>query len=678
MRALHPAPRAARARARARGEQGTVVVMTALMVIGSLMMVGLVLDLGELRADRRTNKSVTDMAARAGVGRLAFGPWNGVCKARDYLIGNARGFSSFDAGSVTWSTAAAQLITTDPCPSLAFSEDPNPCVPNNPATWAKLQATAGGGRFTVEIQAGYALPDPRFAEDVGLGDPGAPELGGCDNLAVILTERQGPAFAQAGGGTVKNLRVRSVGRLNAEETLDFVAALQLLDRHNCDVLTTGGSGTKVIAQPYNTYPGTIQIDSDGGPLGDCTSNKRILVGQDTSGGGTIVACSTDGLVAHGCEPTTGSNSSRIGVYAANFKPAALITSNYSATGVTSYGDTPAKPSPRTGRKYVDQRYRQNLITLDQEVKGMLNGSNPYPPGCLTTSVPGGIGICVGLGVTWLVVEGCGSLVQSTLNLDLIQRAFQYIWFRCDLDVSVPLSLTGANSFIVVTGQLAVSSTFTITDPRKVFVGGRGTGNVIGMEIKSGALNMNTGGAAACSARTGAGYANRLVVGKGSFNAGSGATVRMCQTFIYLASGYDKVPATDGTFPCVSPCSGYSGTIAISSGAVSDLSAPNEITGRLPTAAELAATNPFEDLGLWTEAGGGTNGMAGGASTSLTGVFFLPNAAAFSLTGGGALPIRLSAQFVITRLAVTGNATINLVPNPEDSIPVRIYTTLLVR
>jgi hypothetical protein len=666
------------ARARARGEQGTVVVMTALMVVGSLMMVGLVLDLGELRTDRRTNKSVTDMAARAGVGRLSFGPWNGVCKARDYLISNAGGFSAFDAGSETWSTAAANLITTNPCPSLAFSEDPNPCVPNNPGTWAKLQATAGGGRFTVEIQAGYALPDPRFPEDVGLGDPGAPELGGCDNLAVILTERQGPAFAQVGGAKAKDLRVRSVGRLNAEETLDFVAALQLLDRHNCDVLVTGGSGTKVIAQPYNTYPGTIQIDSDGGPLGNCTSNKRILVGQDTSGGGTIVACSTDGLPAHGCEPTTGSNNSRIGIYAANFKPASQVTSNYSATGVTSYGDTMARPSPRTGRKYVDQRYRQNLIALDQEVKGMLNATNPYPPGCLTTSVPGGIGTCIGLGVTWLVVEGCGSTIQTTLNLDLVRRAFSHIWFRCDLGVSVPLTLSGAGSFIVVTGQLGVSSNFTITDPRKVYVGGRATGNVIGMDLSGGTLNMNTGGAATCAARTGAGHANRLVVGKGSFKAGSGATVRMCQTFIYMASGYDKVPATDGTFPCASPCSGYSGTMSISSGAVSDLSAPNEITGRLPTAAELAATNPFEDLGLWTEAGGNTNGMAGGASTSLTGVFFLPNAASFSLTGGGSLPIRLSAQFVTTRLSVTGNATINLVPNPEDSIPVRIYTTLLVR
>ena len=664
--------------ARARGEQGTVMVMTAVMAIGFLMMAALVLDVGELRTDRRTNKGVTDMAARAGVGRLAFGPWNGVCKARDYLVANAKAFSSFDAGSETWSTAAAQLITTNPCPSIAFAEDPNPCVPNNPATWAKLQATAGGGRFTVEIQAGYALPDARFAADTGLADTGAPEAGGCDNLAVILTERQAPAFAKAGGGKASDVRVRSVGRLNSAETLDFVAALQLLDRHNCDVLVTGGSGTKVIAQPYNTYPGTIQIDSDGGPQGDCTSNKRILVGQDTTGGGTIVACSTNGLPAHGCVPTTGSNRSRVGIYAANFKSAAVVTSNYSATGTTSYGDTRAIPSPRTGRKYVDQRYRQNLITLDQEVKGMLNNTGPYPPGCPVATMPGGIGTCTGLGVTWLVVEDCSSTAQTALNNDTVRRASRNIWFRCDLAVSVPLTLSGAGSFIVVTGQLGVSSAFTITDPRKVYVGGRATGNVIGMDISGGTLNMNTGGAATCAGRTGAGHANRLVIGKGSFKAGANATVRMCQTFIYLASGYDKLPATDGTFPCTSPCSGYSGTLTISSGTTSDLTAPNEITGRLPSAAELALTNPFEDLGLWTEAGGNTNGIAGGASTSLTGVFFLPNAAAFNLTGGGALPIRLSAQFVSTRLSVTGNGTINLVPNPEDSIPVRIYTTLLVR
>jgi hypothetical protein len=247
-------------------------------------------------------------------------------------------------------------------------------------------------------------------------------------------------------------------------------------------------------------------------------------------------------------------------------------------------------------------------------------------------------------------------------------------------VSSAVTLSAANSFIVVTGQLAVNATFTVTDPRTVYVGGKATGNKVGLDLtgSSSMLNMNMGAASSCSGRTGPGHANKLVLGNGSMKAASGSTIRMCQTFTYLASGYDKVPTVDGNDPCSSPCSTYSGTIDISSGSTVDLSAPNEITGRLPAASELATTNPFEDLALWMEAGGNTNGMAGGASTRLTGVFFLPNADAFNLTGGGSLPIDLSAQFVSTSLKVAGGATVNLVPNPEDSIPVTIYTVLLVR
>ena len=54
------------------------MMLTAFISMGSLMMVALVVDLGQLRVDRRTNKSVADVAARAGVARLAFGPWSGV------------------------------------------------------------------------------------------------------------------------------------------------------------------------------------------------------------------------------------------------------------------------------------------------------------------------------------------------------------------------------------------------------------------------------------------------------------------------------------------------------------------------------------------------------------------------------------------------------------------------
>ena len=52
--------------------------------------------------------------------------------------------------------------------------------------------------------------------------------------------------------------------------------------------------------------------------------------------------------------------------------------------------------------------------------------------------------------------------------------------------------------------------------------------------------------------------------------------------------------------------------------------------------------------------------------------------AFNLAGNGLLPIYLSAQFIALSMKVTGGATVNLVPNPYDSIPTVIYNVLLVR
>jgi hypothetical protein len=646
-------------------ERGAILPLTALLAVGSFMMVALVVDGGELRVDRRTNKGVADVAARAGVARLAFGPWSGVCEARKYLLANARGFSAFDPGSETWSNGAAQVHATSPCPQVVSAPDAVPCAANQPSTWANLQATARQGRVTIEIESGYVMPDPDYPEDTGRGDVGNV----CDNLAVVITEQQAPAFAQVGGFGSSLVRARSVARLNATETLDFVAALQLLERHKCDVLQTGGANTRVIAQPYGTYPGTIQIDS-AGDSGSCPS--PILNAQATSGGPSVLACSANSTNPD-CRPGVGDRPSRIGVYAANFnKPANIISTPYPST----YGDTKVIGSPRTSRKFTDQRYRANVDALDQDAERVITGNGGRPPGCVAPIL---LNTCTGNGVTWLVLQplDCGTL---PVFFAVPGRASaQNIWFNCDLNVNSPVTLTAANANVVVTGQLRVSSTFTITDARKLYVGGQSGGPKVGMDLGSGGvLNLNVGSAATCSDRTEPGHSNRLVVGNGSIKVGSGASARMCQTFTYLASGYDKVPPNDGNNPCSSPCSTYNGTISVSSGSFVDLSAPNEITGRLPDPAELTTTHPFEDLALWTEAGGNNNGLAGGAATKLRGVFFMPNADAFNLTGGGSLPIDLSAQFVSTSLKVTGGATVNLVPNPEDSIPVTIYTILLVR
>jgi hypothetical protein len=649
-------------------ERGAILVVTALFVVAVFIFTSLVLDLGQLRVDRRTNKGVTDVAARAGVGRLQFGPWSGVCKARDFLLGNAGEFSAFDTGTETWSDAAspAAFRATDPCPATLTGPDPVPCAPNQPSTWARLQATAGGGRFTVEIQSGYVLPDARFEEDLErAGDDGDPVQGACDNIAVILTERRTPFFASLVGVDEQVVRVRSVGRLNSIETLDFVAALQLLERNACNVLQTGGSNTRVIAQPDGDQPGTIQIDS-AADSGSCP--QPILNAQATSGGPSVVACSVQSTLVD-CTPGTGTRKSRIGIYALNFnRPPGYVTTAYPST----YGDTPAIATPRTGRKFADRRYRQNVADLDAQAKAVLAGT--LPPGC--TSVA--LNLCDGTEGTWVVISDCSS-TNLALMAVLLETAPR-VWFNCDLTVSAPLVLAGLGAYVVINGALTVSSTFTIADARTVFIEGRATGNRVGVDVGSGGtFTVNAATGIDCALRAGlTTISNKLVLGNGTLKVGSGGFLRMCQTFAYLASGFDKVPAADGTLPCSTPCGTYTGTLDVGSGARTDWSAPNAVTDRLPSAEELATTNRFEDLALWTEAGGNTNGISGGSELRLTGVFFLPNADRFSLAGGGSLPIELAAQFISRTLQVTGGATVNLVPSREDSIPVSIYSTLLVR
>ena len=63
---------------------------------------------------------------------------------------------------------------------------------------------------------------------------------------------------------------------------------------------------------------------------------------------------------------------------------------------------------------------------------------------------------------------------------------------------------------------------------------------------------------------------------------------------------------------------------------------------------------------------------------MTGVYFLGNADAFTLTGNAGANVVLSAQFISRRMKVAGGATINLVLDPFDSVPVVIYQLALVR
>jgi hypothetical protein len=100
--------------------------------------------------------------------------------------------------------------------------------------------------------------------------------------------------------------------------------------------------------------------------------------------------------------------------------------------------------------------------------------------------------------------------------------------------------------------------------------------------------------------------------------------------------------------------------------------------RRPTLFDLENTSQFEDVALWTEAGGAGNGVHGGGNSRMTGVYFLGNAHAFSLAGNSGANVYLSAQFISRTMVVTGGAVVNLVLNPFDTVPLIVYELVLVR
>jgi hypothetical protein len=667
-----------------RTERGLFLPLTALALSVIVAFVALVVDLGQLRTNRRLDKSIADMSVRAGLGILNLGPWSGVCRAAGYLKENAPAFSGFDAGTEKWWQLGSPLnqLTSSPCVSTSSAPFINLCFASalglpNTSTWGRLTATAANGRFSIEIQSGYALPDPRFPEDqLALADTGDPMKGACDNLVVIITERTEPFFAQALGASARTTTIRSVGRISDLVSEEYSPALLLLERDGCNVLEVTGSNSRVFAQPYLQYSGVIQLDSAN--RSGCASNQAVLNGTSTSSGPGIVVCSAKTFnPTPGCNLALGDKPSRIGMYALNFyPPGAHATTPYP----THYGDTLAIRGARSGRDPIDRVYRKNIVALDAEANAVINGNSGRPPGCAAVVN----NACTGNGRTWLVLgtNDCRNPLFFTPTRLLAQN----IWFGCDLDPSdltllgLPLVLAGLNSYVVVTGTLTVRSTFSILDPRTVFIGGTASGgNPRGLEILNGG-NFNLGNpvpGAPCVVNPAVLKSTRLVVGKGALYMTSGAIAHLCGTFAFLASGYGKVPATDDTAPCSSPCGTYSGQVSIGSGATVDWIAPNQVTTRRPTTEEILSTNPYEDLGLWTEAGGAQN-MSGGGTGHMTGVFFLGNADAFTLTGGAGANIVLSAQFISRTMKVAGGATINLVLNPIDSVPVIVYQMALIR
>lgn len=630
-------------------DRGVVLILVALAMVGILVMAALVLDFSVVRQTRQGNKSAADFAVTSGLRGLETAegiprPWGGVCTALEYLKANHEDLASLTG---TFKNGAGTAFAADPCLDTTATPYTTLCGPGNLATWAWFSGTANGGKLLVEIKSGYALPDPDFPEDSGAysaDNAGDPLQGGCDQLAVILRETDSALFGGAAGATKYDTAIRSVGRVKIGSISEEAVALLLLEARDCETLVTEGNNTYVLvrATPIGapTKPGLIQSNSDA--TGDCSGGNKIIEGSSACP--AISNCSGAGpsVVAENAA-TPG----KIGVRAVGGALQGFVSTPACATPTAGCTVSPVPINRGTvSRAPVDARYLAHARALKTTA---------------TSAGPAGYFVVSG--------AGCNNSLFSTATTGGNPRVY--------LDCSVTVGAGGVTfddtiTDVVITGSLTVGPgrTLIASNVRNFIVKGAG-----GIDV-SGVFRINERTATSCTDRYTAFPSvetTKLVVLDGPFEAGSsGAEVDLCNTFLFLANG--ALPATNGTPPSNNA---FNGRINIGSSASLDWKAPNQSDGDRALTPGDPLFADFEDMALWTEFSGSSVGTAPGiggqGAVVTTGVFFLPNANPFSISGGGAgAVLQVDAQFIVRKLKLSGTVALSMAPNPNNAVPTPVF------
>jgi hypothetical protein len=103
----------------------------------------------------------------------------------------------------------------------------------------------------------------------------------------------------------------------------------------------------------------------------------------------------------------------------------------------------------------------------------------------------------------------------------------------------------------------------------------------------------------------------------------------------------------------------------------------KVAGGAPPTWLGSTEGPFDNLGLWSETSSNKYQINGGAGVTLAGVFFTPEAAPFSLSGGGNWG-QQDAQFISYRFSVSGGGTLTMAPNANNFVQPPAHAGTLIR
>ena len=647
-----------------------LLVATFMFALGT--MVAMVVDLGQLRADRRDAQRNTDLAALA---------------AGYYLAGEGSGSSAVANPMAACSAAIASVKTnvsdfpasasfTPDCSALPVDSTVCETWPSShggvPMPMETLTTSGTSDRYILTLK--YPVPDSEI-NDARLsgGTSVADGTDQCARMLVSLHSTRATSFARVIGVSSQSIDARSVVKSNLDATAKSVAAVLLLERSDCAVLDTGGQGKVIVQSPSNLNPGRVQADSEG--KGTCTTNANSS--------GYVIYASNSGNARIDVQATADGKPGVIGVYGltpgVNGRGGAVFTSPTAANGLS----VDPVASPISSRQPVDDKYNPSARTAITDLHARAWTA-------VTSAAPVGATVVSG-------VPGC-SAPGSISSGDVV-------YVDCPEFVAGAASAFPDATEVYFTGKVTVANAMSLSLPvvQRVYIRGCqlsgssstncGTsatgGNAYALRV-DGTLLVNAPSYAECptvtppappSTSTLNHRITELATVGGPIVLSSGASVSMCQTFVYAgrsASTYAAQRLTSGgsncsvDLPCPASGTGSGGALTSwvdegylampaggGSGNAIYWSAPNRTSGA-PTVA-----NPFDDLALWGESSRASF-LKGTGSSRVAGVFFLPNSF-IVLLGQGSSSQPLNAQFITRGLSISGQGTIILKPNPDDSV-----------
>jgi hypothetical protein len=249
--------------------------------------------------------------------------------------------------------------------------------------------------------------------------------------------------------------------------------------------------------------------------------------------------------------------------------------------------------------------------------------------------------------------------------------------NCPSGLTIKNNLLIANAVnVIFNGPISIGSNNSLSIPKAQTVWVKGAAGT-GVDV-SGALALgtytnttasNTGAASICPATQTA--RGQLVIMNGAFTGGAQGNFHLCGTAVIMGDGWTStcpVPSTPTPVSVEPANNSCTGQINLGGGGFMEWTAPNLIA----SGATQTDWNALEDLTFWTETSGSgntstANKIGGGGQMYISGVFFLPNANPFIISGGGLQNNGANAQFITRRLEANGNGTLYMKPNINDSI-----------